>query len=157
MSIKKIVVIVIIGIAIVFVLVRIIRNALTSEEAKIKKIISQLEKCIERKQVNKGISYISDEYFDDLGYDKESLREAARSFFSYTKNISISVRSLRVEVDKMKLRAAASFVAKVRAETIFGDFDSVEKHVGQDFFIIHFRKEGGAWKIFRTELPEYPP
>ena len=155
MSVKKIVFIVIIGIAIVFVLVRIIRNALTSEEAKIKKIISKIEKCIEKKQLNKGISYLSDDYLDDLNYDKESLRDAARSFFSYTRDISVSVRNLRVKVDKMKLRAAASFIAKIRAETIFGDFDAVEKEVGQDFFILHFRKEGGAWKIFRTELPRY--
>ena len=150
---KQIIVLIIVGLAALFFVVRIVRNALTSEEAKIKKLVKELAADFEDKKFKKIFKYVTEDYTDDGRNTKESLREDAKLILAMTTEIDVSIRDLRVVVSGDERTAEAGFSAKVRMTTKFGDIEPLRE--GNDQITLFLRREDGRWMAYRSTLRKY--
>ncbi len=153
MSKKQIIVLIIIGIIALFFVVRIVRNALTSEEAKIKKLIKELAIDFEDKKFKKIFKYVAEDYTDDGDNTKASLREDAKLILAVTNEIDVSIRDLRVVLSQDEKTAEAGFTAKVRMTTKFGDIEPLRQ--GNEQIKLFMRKENGKWMVYKSTLRKY--
>jgi len=149
MSKKQIAVLILIAAIAVFFVVRIIRNAMTSEEAKIKKLIKELAEDFEQKKFKKIFDHITDDYKDEGGNTKESLKEDAKLVLAFVNEIKVSISDLRVVVSSDKKNAEARFSAKVYLQAKFGDQNINEP------MIFHLRRESGEWMLYKSNLQQY--
>ena len=155
MSKKQIIVIILIAAIAVFFVVRIVRNALTSEETKIKKLIRELAADFEDKKFKKIFEYVTEDYTDDGGNTKEKLKEDAKLVIAVTKEIDVTIRNLRVVVSADKKTAKAGFTAKVRMSTKFGDIEPLKETAAGEQLIFYLRREGGKWMLYKSNLRKY--
>ena len=153
MSKKQIVALVVIAAIAAFFIGRMIRNALTSEEAKIKKLIKQLAADFEDKKLDNVFEYITDDYTDDGNHTKEQLQKDARTLLPLIAKIDVSIRDLRVVVAEDEQTAEAGFAVKVLITTRVGDVEPFEE--GNDQVRINFRREDGRWMICGSSLRTY--
>jgi len=149
MSKKQIVVLILIVAVALFFAIRIIRNALTSEETKIKKLIKELAGEFEQKKFTKIFNHITDDYKDDGGNTKESLKEDAKLVLAFVYEIKVSISDLRIIVSKDKKSAEAGFFANVFVKTKFKD-ETIPQQM-----IFYLRREGGEWMLYKSNLEQY--
>ena len=153
MSKKQIIILVIIAIIALFFLVRIIKNAMTSEEAKIKKLIKECAADFEDKKFNKIFKRVTDDYTDEGKNTKKSLQADAKLIIAMASDIDVSIRDLRVVVSEDEEMAEAGFTARVRMDTKFGEVDALKE--GNDQIKLYLRKEGGEWMVYKSSLKKY--
>lgn len=146
MSKKQIVLLLIIAAIAAFFVFRIIRNAMTSEEAKIKKLIKELAQDFEQKKFKKIFEHITEDYKDDGGHTKNTLQTYSTTALAFVNEIKVSISDLRVVVSPDKKKAEAGFTAKVSLQTKFGD-ERFDEPV-----IFYFRRENGEWMLYRSNL-----
>jgi hypothetical protein len=150
---KQIIVLVIIGIVALFFVVRIIKNALTSEEAKIKKLIKELAVDFEDKKFKNIFKHVTEDYADDGRNTKDSLKADAKLILAMATDIDVSIRDLRVVVSEDERTAEAGFSARVRMTTKFGDIEPLRGDNEQ--IALFLRKEDGRWMTYRSTLRRY--
>lgn len=146
MSKKQIVLIVIIVAIAAFFFVRIIRNAMTSEEAKIKKLIKELAQDFEQKKFKNIFEHITEDYKDDGGHTKKTLQEYAAATLAFVNEIKVTISDLRVVVSPDRKKAESGFTAKVNLQTKFGD-ERFDEPV-----IFYLRWENGGWMLYKSNL-----
>ena len=149
MSKKQIAVLIIIAAVAVFFAVRIIRNAMTSEEAKIKKMINEFAEEFEQKKFSNIFDHITEDYTDKGGNTKKSLKESAKLIVVYVSEINISISDLRVVVSRDRKTAEAGFMAKAHFLTKFRD-ENIDEPI-----IFSLRRENGKWMLYKSNLGQY--
>ena len=126
-----------------------------SDETKIRRILQEMERSAEKKELFKLLSYVAADYQDDMGFNKAELLRLGNEIFKTYSNITVRITDLSVAVGEkeatVRLLAVATAVrsGEEAEENLFTER-------GSDRFIVTFRKEGHGWKIRKTEIPPPP-
>lgn len=146
------------------------KDIFLTEEGKIKRVISQGERAIEKKDIVRCASFVSLDYSDSYGLDRRSLIVLGEKVFREYQNIFIHIESLSIELNPARpVReffsngangvkddlAEVKFIAKVMVSRPGEAGKSLSIEKGSERFTVTFRKEEGKWKVFRAEIPEY--
>jgi hypothetical protein len=132
----------------------IIRNRLQTEETKVRKVLSFVERAIERKNIPVCLLHISSGYSDDFGNSHGMLTYLLRQVFGMYRSIDVGIRDLRIDVNADS--ATASFVGSaVATVSKGGEKENLTGYLGTDGFIVTFNKEDGKWRIKRVGKIEY--
>ena len=124
----------------------VVQNIWTSEESRVKKVISSIEKAVERKDVAGGMWHIAGDYSDDLGMDYQGVAFFLKNIFETANNLSVDIKDLKIDVKGD--RSGVSFVAYIHAA------GTSQNEAGTSRFNVSLRKEGSVWKVYRAELEE---
>jgi hypothetical protein len=149
MSKKQIAILILIMAVAAFFIIRIIKNAMVSEEAKIKKLIKELAEDFEQKKFKKVFEHIAEDYKDDGEHTKKILQEYAATTLILVSEIKVSISNLLVVVSPDKKHAEAGFTAKVYLQTKLGD-ENFEEPI-----IFYLRRESGEWMLYESNLKRY--
>ena len=149
MDFKKIVLIVVLVVAAGFGVYRLVTQYFTSEEARVRKLMRQVEVSFEGKKLDKCLAVASEDYSDNFRHDsKAGLEESLRLLFAMARSISLTLEDVRIEMRGDE--AVIAVTATATASTVMGTV-SLNEEVGQTRFILTARKEGGRWKVLRAE------
>jgi hypothetical protein len=152
MNLKKIVPIVILVVVAGFGVYRLVRHYFTSEQARIRKLIREVEASFEDKKLGKCLDVVADDYSDNFGdyhHDsKADLEEDLRTLFLVSRRISVHIEDVVIEIRGDE--ATIALTATAEATTTLGDV-SLHDEAGYTRYILSVRKEGGRWKVFRAE------
>ncbi len=127
----------------------------SSDEKRIKKVISQAEKAVEKKNLPQMMKCLSPRYTDDFGHNYATLQRNLKQLFEYTGPIKVAVDYLDIEVDIEKRSAIAYFLAKVTSRVAGQKIDLVKEFCGSDRFVARLQKINGQWKIRSVKTLEY--
>ena len=142
----------------VFLGIRIIRNAMTSDEAKIKKLIKKLTGDFEEKRFKDVFESIAEDYTDAGKHSKEDLQKQANMLIPLLRKAEVSISDLRVAVSDDRTIAEASFNAKVNVVTTLGSSkDALTDVTGTNGVKLWLRKERGKWLIYESNLGALHP
>ena len=126
-----------------------VRQNVTSEEARIRRVIRDIERAFEQKKLKKCMAVVADDYTDNFWHgSKAQLEDNLRSLFQVS-------HTLRVRLDEITIRirgdsADVALTVTGDAQTTLGDF-YLEREVGHTRFVLALRKERGRWKVYRAE------
>jgi ketosteroid isomerase-like protein len=126
-----------------------VRERVTSEEARIRALISDIKQAFEQEKLKKCMAVVADDYSDDfVSHSKADLEDTLRFLFQIAHRIDVDLDDITIRVRGDE--ADIVFTATANAETTFGDV-SLNREVGHTRFILALRKEHGRWKVFRAE------
>jgi ketosteroid isomerase-like protein len=152
MNLKKIVPIAILVVVAGFGVYRLVRQYFTSEEARIRKLIHEVEVNFEGKKLSKCMAVVADDYSDNFGEyrndSKADLEETLRNLFLVSRRISVHLEDIVIEIRGDE--ATIALTATAEATTTFGDM-ALHDEAGYTRYILSLRKEHGRWKVFRAE------
>ena len=146
---RNIILIVVLAVAAGFGVYRVVKHYFTSEEARIRKLMREVEENFEGKKLDKCLDVVCDDYSDNfLHNSKDDLEESLRTLFPASRRISVHLEDIVIEIRGDE--ATIAVTATGTAVTIIGDM-SLHDEAGYTRFILSVRKEGGRWKVFRAE------
>ena len=117
-----------------------------SEQEKVKKVITGVQKAAEKKDIKKIMSCISRTYRDPQGHTYDDIQGLVFSYFYQYQNVSVYIPSLDVFVEDTLAKALFQAVLTGRganesaSAVLPGSFDMY-------FFEVSLKKESGDWKI----------
>jgi len=115
----------------------------TSEERRLKIIITKGKEAIEREDLGKCMRYISQDYSDEYGQSYQSIKEDAKEAFEKYDEINIWIRKREIILKNDKAEINLGIIAS--AESL--QTGSIK---GQEKFTLYFRKENGHWRIIKV-------
>ena len=128
-----------------------VKTLLEGEKGRIKQIIYAAKTATEQENLFKCISFISQNYTDKYGNDRQSLLLAGKRLFDIYDNIIIVVRQLNIslDTDTAEAEVEATGVARnvEKKETNIFETETIK-------FLIFFQKGKAGWKVIRLELLE---
>lgn len=131
-----------------------------TEEDKVKKVITTVQKAAENKDVKEVLSHVSKTYHDPQGNDYEGIKGILLFYFFRHQNVSIFIPELDVAVHDGA--AAAKFQAVLSGRSK-GAGDILPEALGVYVFDVSLAREEGKWKVtsakwerFADTLPEKP-
>ena len=149
MRVNKILLIVLLVAVAGFAVYRLVREHFASEEARIKKLIREVEKDFENKELKRCLVVVSEEYSDDLGHaTRDELEDDLRLLFQVARKIRAKVQDVSISIRGDE--ADITLTATGTATTTFGDI-SFRHELGFTRFSIIARQEHGRWKVFRVQ------
>jgi len=112
----------------------------TSDEEKVRALIASVEEAAEERDASDVLEYVSDDYRDGSGYDKDELRNFLRGYFlAHPKlELLVTIESLEFPVDG--LAQAVVSVATVE----LGD-------PGMRRLNVELRRAEGEWRVVRAD------
>jgi hypothetical protein len=118
-----------------------------TEEDKVRKIVSTVQRAAEEKKILAIQEHISRSYRDPRGHDYEGIRGLLAFYFFRHKTVSVYIPSIEASVDGTQ--AAARFQAILTAKGVDGESASIllPDALGAYDFEVSFRKEEDKWKI----------
>jgi ketosteroid isomerase-like protein len=126
-----------------------VRQNVTSEEARVRRLIRNMERAFEEERLKRCMAVVADDYSDNFwNSSKAQLEDNLRYLFQAS-------HTLRLRLDEITIRirgneADVALTATADAQTTFGDF-SLDAEVGHSRFVLALRKEHGRWKVYRAE------
>lgn len=148
---KKIIFVIVI-VLIFFFAMPAIKTFFQSEEERIRNVIFQAKRAAEKEKLLKCISYVSLEYYDSYGNDRQNLMLIAKELFDTYDKLVITLREIDINVEDDLAKAEISVVVfGIRKGT-----ERKEKIIEQDSgkFKVFFKKIEGDWKVIKMELLE---
>lgn len=132
--------------------------ACSDERDTVERVIHQVADAAELKNMDGVMAYVSSDYRDGRGRDRERIRHLVAAQLHRDERISIAFR--RVEVDAIDGGVVTASLEAVLAE---GDIegeriaDVLPKSMGAWRFDLELRKEGERWLVTRGEERPLPP
>lgn len=117
-----------------------------TEQDKVKKLITTLQKATEEKDIKTIITSLSKTYSDPQGNTYESIKGLVLAYFYRYPKISMYIPSLDVSVEDASAKAVFQAVLTARgageaAPTV------LPESLGMYTFDLSLKKESGAWKV----------
>ena len=121
-----------------------------TERDKVKKVITNVQKAAEEKNVKKIINSLSRTYNDPQGYTYDTIKGLLLGYFFRHQGISVYITSLEVSVEDASAKAVFQAVLTGRnknetATAILPD------SLGMYAFEVSLKKESGEWKVFSAK------
>jgi hypothetical protein len=117
-----------------------------TEQDKVKKLITSLQKATEEKDLKTIITSLSKSYNDPQGNNYESIKGLVLAYFYRYPKISMYIPSLDVSVEDLSAKAVFQAVLTAR-----GSSDSapavMPESLGMYAFDLALKKESGEWKV----------
>ena len=117
-----------------------------TEEDKVKKVITVIQKAAEEKEVKKIIASLSKTYRDPQGFDYDSIKGVLLGYFFRHQKISVYITGLEVIVEDATARAAFQAVLS-GGNTAGSAADLLPEALGMYVFEVSLRKESEEWKV----------
>ncbi len=128
----------------------IVRQKLSGEEGRIRKLMAQVEKNFESQKLSKCLAVATDDYSDNIGHDtKAELEDDLRLLFQTSRSVRVKLQDVEIEVRGNEADVALTATAK--AENVFLGDVSLHRVVGHTRYVVTVRKERGRWKVLRAE------
>jgi ketosteroid isomerase-like protein len=125
------------------------RERVTSEEAQIRRLISDVERAFENKKLSKCMAVVADDYSDNfVARSKDELEQTLRLLFQSSKRIRVSLDDITIRIHGDT--ATITLIATGTAETLYGDI-SLHRESGYTDYRLAVRKDRGRWKLVRAE------
>ena len=129
-----------------------------TEQDKVKKVITEVQRAAEDKDVKKIIASLSKTYHDPQGFTYDTIKGMLLGYFFRHQKISAYITNLDVAVQDTaataKFEALLSGGAKTESlSTLMPDA------LGLHAFEVSFKKESGEWKVTSAKwgrIGEYP-
>ncbi|HUL01486.1 MAG TPA: hypothetical protein VLX29_11640 [Nitrospirota bacterium] len=117
-----------------------------SEQDKVKKIIINLQKAAEEKDIKKIVNSISETYNDPQGNNYESIKGLVLAYFYQYPKISMYIPSLDISVEDASSKATFQAVLTSRGAAESSPAVLPES-LGMYAFDVSLKKESGDWKV----------
>jgi hypothetical protein len=117
-----------------------------TEQTKVKKIITDVQRAVEEKDIRTILGHLSRTYRDPQGYDYNGIKGLLLSYFFRHQKISVYLTNLDVTADAISARA--TFQAVLSASDKTGSAaDILPEALGIYAFNVVFSKESKEWKV----------
>lgn len=117
-----------------------------TEQDKVTKVISTIQKAVEEKDVKKVITGLSKTYRDPQGFDYDSIKGVLLGYFFRHQKISVYITGLEVSIEDTRARAVFQAVL-TGGNTAGSAAGLLPEALGVYAFEVSLRKESGEWKV----------
>ena len=135
--------------------VRVWKNATTTEEDRIVRVVKEGERAIEHKDIAGFAGYISPDYSDEFELDKRTVILVLQRIFKEHDKIFIHVQDLKVNIAESNGTAEVKFLATVLVSHGGSAQTKPLAEKGKDRFLLTFKKEDNKWKVVSMQQVEY--
>jgi hypothetical protein len=156
MTLKRLVILIIIGMVGIFIGLHYLRRALLAEEDRIAEIVRDIIAAAEEKHVRNIMAHISEDYHDRYGWDKDRVRQTCLYYFFRREKISVFSGSIKVTLSESGNEAEAEFGALFAEGIALKDLKVIPKRSESYRFRVFFRREDGEWKVIGHEHKREP-
>ena len=118
-----------------------------SEEARVRKSINIAKKACELRDYNLACSTLTEDYHDDIGFNKETMREFLKSLFEKCEDIKIYTEDIEVFFNNSEADVSVIVEYRVKIQeylstNILGGSSWEDKTLK-----VSFRKSDRMWKV----------
>ena len=131
-----------------------------TEQAKVRKIIMDVEQAAEEKDIRAILSHLSKTYHDTQGYDFNGIKGLLLSYFFRNQRISVYLTNLDVMADSVSARATFQAVLSATDKTGSAAAGVIPEALGVYAFEVVFSKESREWRVVSStweRLGDGPP
>ena len=117
-----------------------------TEQDKLKKIITDVQKAGEEKDIKKIMNYISKTYNDPRGFNRETIKGLLIGYFFRYPKISVYINNLEIAIENTSAKAVFQTVLTSGNKT--GSATNViPQSLGIYDFDVSLKKESNDWKV----------
>ena len=127
------------------VLYGVVRSCLENDETRIRKVVYQAAFAVERKDLLKCASLVSDAYDDRYGNNKPALIQFVGRIFQEFEGFRVEIKTLKTDIKAEQASASIGYKAYFKKRTqdqLYYDAGILE---------VNFQKEEGRWRARRIE------
>ena len=117
-----------------------------TEQDKVKKVITVIQKAAEEKDVKKISNNLSKTYNDPQGFNYDSIKGLLIGYFFQHPKISAYITDLEISVENTFAKALFQAVLTGRNETKSAA-DVIPESLGIYAFVVEMKKEQDGWKV----------
>jgi hypothetical protein len=117
-----------------------------TEQDKVKKVIIDIQKAAEEKNVKKIINNISNTYMDSQGFNYDTIKGLLLGYFFQHQKISAYITDLEVSVDDTSAKVIFQVVLTSGSKT-GSTADLIPESLGLYAFEVLLKKESDGWKV----------
>lgn len=128
----------------------------SSEEDRVKKVISEIEEAAENKKIGAILENISRSYRDPQGHDYNGIKALLLMYFYRHERISVYITGLELKLSDVSARAVFDAVLS-GAKDIQMPADIIPEAMGIYGFEVLFAKEDGEWKVTSAKWERRSP
>jgi hypothetical protein len=117
-----------------------------TEQDKVRKVITDIQKAAEEKNVKKIINNLSKTYMDPQGFNYDTIKGLLLGYFFQHPKISAYITGLEISVDNTFAKAVFQVVLTGGGKT-GSAADMVPESLGIYAFVVEMKKEPDGWKV----------
>jgi hypothetical protein len=117
-----------------------------TEQDKVKKVITDIQKAAEEKNVKKIINNLSKTYMDPQGFNYDTIKGLLLGYFFQHAKISAYITDIQISVDNTAARVVFQAVLTGGSKT-GSAADLIPESLGMYAFEISLKKESDGWKV----------
>jgi len=126
-----------------------IKQHVTSEEARIRKLIDDIEQAFEKKKLKACLAVVADDYSDNVMHNsKADLEDNLRALFAFGSDLRVRLEDPAIRVDGDHATVALTITGSATVTTE-GDI-RFEEETHFTRFELLLRKEHGRWRVYRA-------
>jgi len=116
-----------------------------TEQDRVRKVITDIQKAAEEKEVKKILHNLSKTYSDPQGYTYETIKGLLLSYFFQHPKISAYITNLEISVETTVAKAV--FQAVLTGSKTGSAADLIPESLGIYAFVVEMKKEPDGWKV----------
>jgi hypothetical protein len=117
-----------------------------TEQDKVKKVITDIQKAADDKNIKKIINNLSKTYSDPQGYNYETIRGLLLGYFFQHPKISANITDLEISVTDTFAKVVFQAVLTGGSKTASAA-DLIPESLGIYAFVVEMMKEPDGWKV----------
>lgn len=117
-----------------------------TEQDKVRKVITDIQKAAEEREVKKILNNLSKTYSDSQGYNYETIKGLLLGYFFQHPKISAYITDLEVSVENTFAKAVFQAVLTGGGKT-GSAVDLIPESIGIYAFVVEMKKEPDGWKV----------
>ena len=120
---------------------------------RVRNVVQAVQKSVENKDLKTVLSHLSEQYRDQQGNDRESVKGLLLYYFLQHQNISVVLTNLDISIYGSS--AAARFQAILSGRTGTGAGTVLPEAVNAFRFEVGFTRESDAWKVTNAKWERF--
>ncbi len=117
-----------------------------TEQDRVKKVITAIQKAAEEKAVKKIINNVSNAYNDPQGYNYDTIKGLVLGYFFQHPKISAYITNLEISIENTSAKALFQAVLTGGSKT-GSAADVIPEALGIYAFVVSLQKETDGWKV----------
>ncbi len=117
-----------------------------TEEDKVRKVITDIQKAAEEKDVKTIINNLDNTYNDVQGFNRETIKRLLLGYFLQHPKISVYINNLQISIEKTSAKALFQTILTSGNKT-GSPTDVLPKSLGMYRFDVSLSKESDGWKV----------
>ncbi len=129
-----------------------IKTIIEGEKGKIKRVIFSAKRAIEKENLIRLSSYVSFDYQDKYGNDRQNILFLGRTVFNEYEDIVLQIKELNLELNGTEALAQVQVLGFARRSDDTQSKNPVEYDIIK--LNVNFKKEKEGWKVIELEFLE---